>query len=132
MVKHGTVAAEVFVPGRPVVVDESMSGWLGDQAWNTERGHPHVQIIDRKPTLIGAELKTIACCDSGIMLSQEIVEAKENMRTKEFTEKYDSSGVGWLLRLTSAANLWRSERVTGSVCSNVSEGHRCIKRRRLI
>ncbi len=114
MINSFSVARCDFItPGRMVVVGECMSPWLGDQQWNLKRGHrhPHVQTMDRKSIPIGTELKAIADCSSGIMLALEIVQATDHMKAKEFVSKYDSSEVGYLLRLTRAAALWGSGRV---------------------
>ena len=64
-----------------MVIDEIMSSWrcLGREF---DWGMPHVSKIIRKPEGVSAEMKAIACGESGIIMGLDIMEGKEAMRQK--------------------------------------------------
>ncbi len=97
---------QVLEPGTFVTVDESMVGWLGKGSW--ENGMPHVTKIIRKPTPVGAEVKNLACGDTGIMLFAELQEGKERMANKKYVDETKSAGTALVLRLTEGAGLHNS------------------------
>ena len=49
---------------------------------------PHLQRIQRKPKQLRTELKTIACCETGVILSVEIQKGKQNETEDDFSRKY--------------------------------------------
>jgi len=80
--------AQVVKPGGTLTVDECMVPWEGtDFKWSAE-GMPHVTKIARKPKGVGAELKSCADGQSGIMLRLEIQEGAEAMKDKKWADVY--------------------------------------------
>jgi hypothetical protein len=85
---------KVIHPGEILVVDECMSAWKGREAKYTVDGLPHKTKIQRKPEGKGAELKSMADGDSGILLGLDIVEGKViSLSKKNFTYYSHSSTV---------------------------------------
>ncbi len=76
--------AATVSPGWITVVDESMMKWKGE-------GLPHLSFVPRKPEPLGCEVKNLLDVISGIMLHLEICEAKEDMGTKKWCDKYPKS-----------------------------------------
>lgn len=72
-----------FSSGRTLLVDESMSLWLGADGKHQSHGMPHVTKIKRKPRGIGGELKNLADASSRIMLKLEIQKGKEFQRGRD-------------------------------------------------
>ncbi|EGZ11818.1 hypothetical protein PHYSODRAFT_444785, partial [Phytophthora sojae] len=59
---------DVVSPGEILCVDECMSAWQGKEGKYCHDGIPHKTRIPIKPEGVGAELKTIADGDSGVLL----------------------------------------------------------------
>ncbi|KAK3255282.1 hypothetical protein CYMTET_35530 [Cymbomonas tetramitiformis] len=62
--------ANVLSPGDLLLVDESMGQWKG-------MGMPGLMFVMRKPTPLGREMHTTACCATGVLIRAEIYEGKE-------------------------------------------------------
>ena len=79
-----------------------MSSWRGFCAALEDVivGLPHMTKIARKPKGVGAEIKTMACGETRIMLALEIQEGKTAMRAKPFAADL-GAGTSSLLRLTT-------------------------------
>ena len=86
-------------PSSFICVDESISRWYGLGGSWLDKGLPHYVAIDRKPEN-GCELQTAACGESGIMLSIEVVMAKEDYKGKLF-QSGCSHSVAMTRRLTN-------------------------------
>ena len=69
---------KAVTPGTLLLLDESMVKWVG-------RNMPGLMVVQRKPTPMGAELHTLCCAHSGIMVNYELYEGKARMEKKEFT-----------------------------------------------
>lgn len=77
---------ECIVPVRKLCVDELMSSWEGVELKYHAAGMPHINKIARKPKGVGAEVKCVADCDSGVMLKLEVQEGKSCKRAKADSE----------------------------------------------
>ena len=64
------------IPGDFMVIDEIMSAWRGLDREFSDWGMPHVSKVIRKPAGVGAEMKAIACGESGIIMGLDIMEKK--------------------------------------------------------
>ncbi|DAZ98941.1 TPA: hypothetical protein N0F65_001380 [Lagenidium giganteum] len=84
---------DVVHAGTYLCVDESMVQWYGTEAKNHHLGLPHKTKIPRKPMSQGAEIKTIADAESGVL-------GKLRQRGKQFTHQF-GEGTAITLRLTS-------------------------------
>lgn len=74
-----------------------MSSWKGlDGQWAAE-GMPHVTKIQRKPEGVGAEMKAMACGESGVLMSLDIMEGKLLNQMKPF--EFYGAGTAVVLRL---------------------------------
>ena len=80
--------ARMLSPGYKVVGDESMSSWRGKDSRYGDSGCPHVTKIIRKPKGVGMEVKNLADCDSGMLISIEIMAVKEELREREYVREY--------------------------------------------
>lgn len=65
-------------PGTLLLLDESMVKWVG-------RSMPGLMVVQRKPTPMGAELHTMCCAESGILVNYELYEGRERMEKKEWS-----------------------------------------------
>lgn len=74
-----------------MVIDECMSAWRGRDTFECMFVLPHKTKIIRKPEGVGAELKSLADGESGILLHLELMEGKEAQAAKEFCDVYPSS-----------------------------------------
>ena len=90
-----------MIPGQHVVVDECMSSWTGSEAEYVAEGMPHKTKIVRKPEGVGAELKSMACGSTGILLKLDIMEGKDANRRKSFSAEF-GEGTAVVLRLCSS------------------------------
>lgn len=70
------------MPGETLVIDECMIAWEGLEGKWSIKGMPHVTKIARKPKGVGAEVKSLADGESGVLLGLEIMEGRELMATK--------------------------------------------------
>jgi hypothetical protein len=69
--------------GKFLCVDEIMSSWKGISSHFDALGIPHQSKIARKPEGVGAEMKAMACGDSGgIIMQLDIMEGKYAMAAK--------------------------------------------------
>lgn len=92
-----------IVPSWLIVLDESMSAWLGAEGVLDGEGAnsdpcPHVSFVERKPEPLGSEWKVAADGECGVFLKLEIQEGAEAMQYKEFEEEYNPT-VANVLRL---------------------------------
>ncbi len=85
-------------PGCHITVDESMSAWRGAEGAFVAEGEPHVTKIKGKPEGVGAELKSAADGDSGIMLRLDVMEGQAVQRAKPFYNDYKSEGTAVIMR----------------------------------
>ena len=76
--------ADVVNPGWLLCVDESMSAWRGKQGKRDPHKIPKFSWVPRKPEPLSAELKTVGCALSGILLGIEICKGKETHKDLEF------------------------------------------------
>ena len=74
-----------------LVIDECMSAWKGSEKYECIFALPHKTKIMRKPQGIGAELKSLADGESGILLHLELMEGKAANEDKEFCDRFPSS-----------------------------------------
>ena len=74
-----------------LVIDECMSAWKGSEKYECIFTLPHKTKIMRKPQGIGAELKSLADGESGILLHLELMEGKDANELKDFCDVYPSS-----------------------------------------
>ena len=74
-----------------LVIDECMSAWKGSEKYECIFALPRKTKIMRKPQGIGAELKSLADGESGILLHLEFMEGKAANETKEFCDQFPSS-----------------------------------------
>lgn len=79
---------EIVIPGGYITIDECMCWWGGKEAKWSADGMPHVTKIARKPKGIGAELKSAADGESGVIIRLEVQEGKEAMANKEFMDRH--------------------------------------------
>lgn len=68
-----------------------MSAWRGRDTFECIFVLPHKTKIIRKPEGVGAELKSLADGESGILLHLELMEGKEAQAAKEFCNEFPSS-----------------------------------------
>ena len=86
-----------------------MFEWKGkDQRFGID-GCPHVTKIIRKPKGVDMKVKNMADCDSGFMVSMEVMAPKEEMKHREYVGRYYGAGTALLLCL--AANYRGSGRI---------------------
>jgi len=93
----------VFNPGKYLLVDEIMSAWKGLCQLFTAFDIPHLIKIAQKPEGVGAQMKAVACGESGIILGEDIQQRKERMVTKKYVVEY-SAGTAVTLCLV---DYWR-------------------------
>ena len=83
--------ASTLAPGPVICVDESMGLWVGrrnkDGTMQSD-GMPGWQFVGRKPTNMGRELFTTACCDTGIIIFAQLHEGATRMAQKEFVAEW--------------------------------------------
>lgn len=87
-----------FYPGKFLTVDEIMSAWKGLSCQFTAMGIPHLTKIIRKPEGVGAEMKAVACGESGIILKVDLMEGASLMNDKPYQREY-GAGCAVILRL---------------------------------
>jgi hypothetical protein len=68
-----------------------MSAWEGKETWECDFVLPHSTKIPRKPKGIGCEVKSLADCQSMVLLRLEIMEGKERMSTKKYVDEYGAT-----------------------------------------
>ena len=68
-----------------------MSAWKGSEKCECIFALPHKTKLMRKPQGIGAELKSLADGESGILLHLEFMEGKAAIEAKEFCDRFPSS-----------------------------------------
>ena len=88
-----------IIPGCHLTVDECMSAWKGSDGEYVAEGMPNKTKIARKPEGVGAEMKALACGETGIILKLDIMEGREANRRKDFSQEY-GEGTAVTLRLT--------------------------------
>ena len=93
------VRLNCVVPGTIMVVDECMSAWKGADFKHRADGMPHKTKIIRKPEGVGAEMKSLCCGTTGILLRLDIMEGKERQQVKKYHREY-GEGTAVLCRLT--------------------------------
>jgi hypothetical protein len=100
--------ASVVIPGIFLCIDECMSMWKGlDGKIAGIFGLPHKTKIARKPEGVGAEMKTLACVETGLIIKADLMEGVERNAQKNYADQ--GAGTGTSLRLTEAYH--RSGRV---------------------
>ena len=104
-------------PGEFLTIDEYMCSWKGSDGKYVVNGMPHITKIKRKPKGVGAELKSIACAQSGIILGLEIVEGKEVDSTKKYADL--GFGTAVTLRLSEPYRGFKRVIVADSAFSSV-------------
>ena len=88
-----------ITPGYHLTVDECMSAWNGSDGKYRHDGMPHKTKIPRKPEGVGAEMKSLCCGITGIMLKLDIMEGKDRQAAKPFCAEY-GEGTAITLQLT--------------------------------
>ena len=76
------------IPGCHIVVDECMSSWNGADGEFVAEAMPHKTKVARKSEGIGAEMKSLACGETGILLKLDIMEEKEANQRKDYAQLY--------------------------------------------
>ena len=76
-----------------------MSSWNGADGEFVAEGMPHKTKVARKPEVMGAEMKSMACGETGILLKQDIMVGKEANQRKDYAQLY-GEGTAVTLRLT--------------------------------
>ena len=91
---------KIFHPMKYLLVDEIMLAWVGLCALFIAFGIPHLTKITRKPQGVGAEMKAVACGDSGMLLGFDIQEGTERNSQKNIAEYGFSShgALTWCLQ----------------------------------
>ena len=89
---------DAFTPGRFLTVDEIMSAWKELSTLFDSNGLPHQTKIARKPEGVGAEMKSVACAESLLILRVDVMEGKERNRLKQWSQEY-GEGTAVVLRL---------------------------------
>lgn len=84
-----------------LVVDESMSMWLGADGERSQNGLPHITKIKRKPRGVGAEIKCSADAGSRVVLHLEIQKGVDFQRKRKYADVHNQ-GTALTLRLTEA------------------------------
>eukprot|EP00731_Ephydatia_muelleri_P012969 Em0007g279a len=97
--RDGVGADDNIIPGCHLTVDECMSAWKGSDGEYVAEGMPHKTKIARKPEGVGAEMKALACEETGIILKLDMMEGGEANRRKDFSQEY-GEGTAVTLRLT--------------------------------
>ena len=87
------------IPSCHIVVDECMSSWNGADGEFVAEEMPHKTKVARKPEGVGAEMKSLACGETGILLKLDIMEGKEANQRKDYAQLY-GEGTAVTLRLT--------------------------------
>ncbi|KAJ8566255.1 hypothetical protein ON010_g6869 [Phytophthora cinnamomi] len=98
-VARGLKPADVVSPGEIFCVDECMSSWQGNEGKYCHDGMPHKTKFPRKPEGAGAELKSVADGDSGVLLGVDLVEGVERQNQKAYHALF-GEGTAVILRLT--------------------------------
>ena len=65
-----------------------MSSWNGADGEFVAEGMPHKTKAAHKPEGVGAEMKSLACGETGILLKLDIMEAKEANQRKDYAQLY--------------------------------------------
>ena len=76
-----------------------MSAWKDSDGEYVAEGMPHKTKIAHKPEGVGAEMKALACGETGIILKLYMMEGREANRRKDFSQEY-GEGTAVTLRLT--------------------------------
>ena len=76
-----------------------MSSWNGADGEFVAEGRPHKTKVACKPVGVGAEMKSLACGETGILLKLDIMEGKEANQRKDYAQLY-GEGTAVTLRLT--------------------------------
>ncbi|DAZ93699.1 TPA: hypothetical protein N0F65_009250 [Lagenidium giganteum] len=99
-------------------VDESMVQRYGKESKYHHLGLPHKTKIPLKPVSQGAEIKTIADAQSGVILGLELVEGKERQRQKQYASEF-GEGTAVVLRLSQPFQGTRRTVVADSAFASV-------------
>ena len=108
---------KIFHPGKYLLVDEIMPAWVGLCALFTAFGIPHLTKIARKPQGVGAEMKAVACGDSGMLLGLDIQEGKERNSQKKYVAAYGAGAAVVLLLCEHWLGVYRIV-VVDSACAS--------------
>ncbi|OQR82277.1 hypothetical protein ACHHYP_16291 [Achlya hypogyna] len=84
-----------------LMVDECMSAWTGQDAVYSTSGLPHKTKIKRKPEGVGADIKSVACSTTGVLLGLDIMEGQSRQHAKPYWVQY-GEGTAFVLRPTEA------------------------------
>ena len=76
-----------------------MSSWNGADGEFVAERMPHKTKVARKPERVGAEMKSLACGETGILLKLDIMEGKEANQRKDYAQLY-GEGTAVTLHLT--------------------------------
>ena len=76
-----------------------MSAWKGSDGQYVAEGMPHKTKIARKPEGVGAEMKALACGETGNIMKLDMMEGREANRRKDFSQVY-GEGTAVTLQLT--------------------------------
>ena len=94
--EFNAVRRSKVAPGGILVVDESMSPWQPRQT--KTGGLPHLSFIARKPTPHGTEFKSSTAAGCGLLLGLEIMEGKEQMKSRPHADSIVKAGAAFLQR----------------------------------
>ena len=76
-----------------------MSSWNGADSEFVAEGMPYKTKVARKLEGVGAEMNSLACEETGILLKLDIMEGKEANQRKDYAQLY-GEGTAVTLRLT--------------------------------
>lgn len=113
--------------GSDIVIDECMSAWRGRDAFECIFVLPHKTKIIRKPEGVGAEIKSLADGESGILLHLELMEGKNAQAAKEFCDEFPSS-IAMTLRIVKKYFNTGITLHADSAFSSVSCAHALLER----
>ena len=88
----------MLFPGEDLTVDEIMSAWKGSEFTYHAAGCPHKTKIPRKPEGVGAESKSLADSETGVLLRLDVMEGQAANNAKKYSDLGEGTAV--TLRLT--------------------------------
>ena len=80
-------------PGHHLTVDECMSAWNGSDGKYRHDGMPYKTKIPQKPEGVGAEMKSLCCGTTGIMLKLDIMDGKDRQAANFYAEYEEGTAI---------------------------------------
>lgn len=105
--------ARMYIVGKDIIIDESMSAHLVREFRYDDMGHPDLRKIQRKPKGVGTEIKSAADGVTGVMQHLEFQQSAEANKLKKFQCAPDS--LPWHVAVTlRCTERWHG---TGRTCN---------------